>query len=330
MARRKSVKLTQAKIRELFLEAGETEAIVFDAELRGFGLRLRAGGSRNWIVQYSLGAKQRRMTIGSISKLEPDKARSTARGLLARVQLGHDPAAEKAEARVRASDEPLGGVVDRFLARQQSRLRPRSYVETRRYLKEHWKPLHGLHLSRISRATVAARLGNIATASGPIAADRARAALSAFFGWAIREGLCEANPVIGTNKAAELKSRERVLSDLELTAIWQALPDNDYGKIVRLLILTGQRREEIGGLRWSEIDMAKLRRAAATGQRNHRIMAEWKARRCCARIPPGARFGSEGSNGSTSVIGRGERPNQPLHVTGHATDGIARHDATSA
>jgi len=74
------------------------------------------------------------------------------------------------------------------------------------------------------------------------------------FAWAIGEGLVEANPVIGTNKASESKSRERVLSDAELAAIWKAAPDNDYGRIVKLLMLTAQRREEIGGLAWSEID----------------------------------------------------------------------------
>jgi integrase len=251
------VKLTQATIQRLALPAGKAEAICFDDDLPGFGLRLRSGGSRNWIIQYALGAKQRRMTLGSTEVLDASKARKTARHLLASVRLGHDPAAERTESRLRASDDELGAIVDRFLARQETRLRPRSYTETKRYLKEYWKSLHGVHLARISRALVAARLDAIADESGPVAADRARAALSAFFAWAIRQGLCEVNPVIGTNKAAELKSRERVLSDQELKAIWNALPDSDYGRIVRLLILTGQRREEIGGLRWSEVNIAK-------------------------------------------------------------------------
>ena len=77
------------------------------------------------------------------------------------------------------------------------------------------------------------------------------------FAWAIGEGLAETNPVNGTNKASESKSRERVLSDAELAAIWKAAPDNDYGRIVKLLMLTAQRREEIGGLAWSEIDKAR-------------------------------------------------------------------------
>jgi integrase len=103
---------------------------------------------------------------------------------------------------------------------------------------------------------VAARLDKIASEHGPVSADRARAALSTFFAWAIGEGLCETNPVVGTNKHFDgERSRDRVLTDRELAVIWQALPDSDYGAIVRLLILTGQRREEIGALRWSEVDL---------------------------------------------------------------------------
>ena len=64
----------------------------------------------------------------------------------------------------------------------------------------------------------------------------------------MREGLADANPVIGTNRAVDERSRDRVLSDDELVAIWQACREDDYGRIVRLLILTGQRREEVGGM----------------------------------------------------------------------------------
>jgi hypothetical protein len=250
------MKLTQANIDRLSLPTGKSEAIFFDDDVPGFGFRLRAGGSRNFIVQYALGGRQRRMTIGAAKILDTAKARQTARELLARVRLGQDPAADRAEARVRAADEPLGTVLGRFLARQERRLRPRSYVEVRRYLEQHWKPLHELHLVRVTRATVATRLGKIAVENGAVSADRARAALSSFFAWAIGEGLCDANPVVGTNKHFDgAKSRDRVLSDREIANIWHALPDTDYGAIVRLLILTGQRREEIGGLRWSEIDL---------------------------------------------------------------------------
>jgi len=253
------MKLTKLSIERLALPLGKSEAIFFDDDLPGFGLRLRAGGSRTFIVQYALGGRQRRMTIGAAKVLDALKARQTARNLLAKVRLGHDPAADRAEARARASDELLGDVVGRFLARQERRLRPRSYVDAKRYLEQYAKPLHSIHLARISRATVAALLSKIADEHGPVSADRARAALSSFFAWVIGEGLCDTNPVIGTNKYFDgAKSRDRVLADHELAVIWHALPDSDYGKIVKLLILTGQRREEIGALRRSEVDLEKL------------------------------------------------------------------------
>jgi integrase len=72
----------------------------------------------------------------------------------------------------------------------------------------------------------------------------------------MKEGLVENNPVILTNDPANgLTSRDRVLNDAELAAVWRACTDDDFGRIVKLLILTGCRRDEIGGLGWSELDL---------------------------------------------------------------------------
>jgi integrase len=73
----------------------------------------------------------------------------------------------------------------------------------------------------------------------------------------LREGLVLSNPVIGTNKPTEERSRDRVLSQDELAAVWRACREDDYGRIVRLLILTGQRREEVGAMAETEIDAAR-------------------------------------------------------------------------
>jgi integrase len=91
------------------------------------------------------------------------------------------------------------------------------------------------------------------------------------FVWAIGEGLCDVNPVVGTNKASDDKERERVLSDAELVSVWNGAPDNDYGRIVKLLILTGQRRDEIGSMQRSELDMdAKMLKLSAARTKNSR------------------------------------------------------------
>jgi integrase len=83
---------------------------------------------------------------------------------------------------------------------------------------------------------------------------RARSILNSFFTWSMQMGFIEQNPVIGTIKPTRNAPRDRVLSDSELAAVWNASGDDDFGRIVRLLCLTGARRKEIGGLRWSELN----------------------------------------------------------------------------
>jgi integrase len=251
------MRLTRPNAARLAVPPGRTEIIVFDEALPGFGVRVRLGGKRTWIAQYRLGSKQRRLTLGTTDTLDAEEARRRAKSVLGAVHNGDDPQARKAEARAKASIT-LGTVAATYLERfAVERLRPKTLTETRRYLTVSWKPLHPLGLNDIDRRAVAVRLSEIARENGPIAANRARVALSAFFNWAMREGLSDGNPVIGTNRAADERSRDRVLSDEELAAVWGACRDDDFGRIVRLLILTGQRREEVGGMIWTELDLAR-------------------------------------------------------------------------
>ena len=251
------MRLTKPNIAKLELPPGKNEAIVFDDALPGFGVRIRAGGKRVWIAQYRVGKQQRRVTIGSVETLNPDRAREEARSILAKVHLGGDPQTEKTQNRARAS-VTLGSVANRYLEESaKPKLKPRSYEEVERHLTRHWSPLKEMPIHKVHRANVAEQLSEIAKEKGPFASNRARASLSALFSWAMGEGLTENNPVVGTNKAAEEVSRDHVLRDAELAAIWKACRDDDYGRIVRLLILTGQRRDEVGAMSWSEIHEEK-------------------------------------------------------------------------
>lgn len=194
------------------------------------------------------------MAIGTVESTDAEEARKRAKTILSRVHLGADPQIEKAEARAQAS-ATLRALVDRFLdERAAKRLKPGTFTDVERYLRRHWAPLLGLPAQKVTRADVAAQLAKLADANGGYAANRARAALSALFSWAIGEGLTDANPVVGTNKPTEEVARDRVLTDEELAATWGAVGQGDYTAIVRLLILTGQRREEVGAMLWSEID----------------------------------------------------------------------------
>jgi integrase len=236
------------------LPQGVLDKVFFDSELPGFGLRLRATGARTWMVQYAIAGRTRRIVLGSTAVLDPGKARDTAKDILAKVRLGQDPAGEKMKARAKAA-ETVGALLPHFLERQQARLKPRSFEETNRHLTAHAAPLHPWPIETIDRRAIATRLAEIAKVSGPAASNRVRTSLSAFFTWAAREGYVDSNPVAYTNKAVENGSRERVLADDELAAIWRAAGDDQYGAIIKLLMSSGARRDEIASLRWSEVDL---------------------------------------------------------------------------
>jgi integrase len=249
------MRLTYRALAGLKMPEGKTDHIVFDDAMPGFGVRIRAGGKtehRTFILQYKLGAKHRRINLGDVRKVNFEDAKAEARRIFGDVAHGRDPALKKAVAREEAS-RTLAAIVERYLEEKKTR---RRYDALRYQLERLWKPLHSLPLSAIERKTIAARLNVIAKDHGPVAANRARSALSAMYAWAIGEGLCDANPVIGTNKREENGPRERALSDEEAAALWIATEDNHFGRIVKLLLLTGCRRDEIGSLRWSEIDMS--------------------------------------------------------------------------
>jgi integrase len=245
------MKLTQSSIAKL--TSSKADAIFFDDDLPSFGLRIRAGGSKKFIVQYRLGGIQRRYTLGSAAALTLEQARHKARKVLVDVGEGKDPAAER-EVQHAAAGLLFASAVDDYLKVCAQELRSRTLAEYTRYLKELWKPLNKLALDKITLSIVAANLRTIAEKHSSTQANRARSCLSAMFAWVIGEGLCSINPVIGTNKKKENGPRTRALTDTELVAIWKACPKSDFGAIIRLLMLTACRREEIAQLRWAEID----------------------------------------------------------------------------
>lgn len=247
------LRLDSETIPTLALGEGQGEAFAWDSELAGFGLRLQ-GQRRTYVVQYRANGRTRRVTLGALDRLTLTQARDAARRLLARVTLGEDPQGDKATKRLAAA-RTFRKVVDAYLAAKESTLRPISYKIAKLYLTgSYFRPLHAMGVNEITHPDVAARLSAITRKHSSHTAAAARRAISALFRWAMEEGWAQANPVIGTRKPAEAKSRERVLSDAELKAIWRACGDDDFGRITRLLILTGARRQEIGGMCWREFD----------------------------------------------------------------------------
>ena len=238
----------------------KNEEIVWDTALPRFGLRLQRRHSdgtvlKRFIVQYRApSGRKPRLTIGPAETLGVEQARRKAREVLAKVDLGQDPQADKRDRRDK-DKLSLRSQIEEYLAFKKGEVRPKTLTEITRYLTgPYLKPLHSVALDMIGRKDVAARLLSTQRERGNIVAKKVRDTLSAFYVWAMEQGLVGANPVIGTTKLKNGKPSDRVLSDDELVALWNSAGDDDYGRIIKLLILTGCRRQEIGGIAFSEFD----------------------------------------------------------------------------
>jgi integrase len=253
------MKLDQKTIAALDLPGGKSDVIHFDDDLKGFGYRLRAGAGgkviRSWLVQYRRAGASRRLLLGPANVLTPEQARAAAKKALAKVALGEDPQGDRADRRSKDQLTRLDTLVKEYLAAKKSEVRPRTFAEAERYLTgSYFKPLHAIPVDTVSRKDIAARIVVVTRESGTVAAARARAALSSFYAWAMMMGLVEHNPVIGALKPKDSEKRAHVLTDYELAAVYRACGDDDFGRVVRLLIITGCRRQEIGGIAFSELD----------------------------------------------------------------------------
>jgi integrase len=256
----RSMQLTQSTTATIGLLPGQHDRIVFDERLPGFGLRLRAG-KRTWIVQYRLGRKQRRQTIGPADRMLAGQAFVAAQQVLEEVALGRDPSGATRRKHLEVS---FGSARQRFLATKQPHLKSASFEALKLHLTSHWSGLCDLSMRGINVQDIEQHLDQLAVTRGPYAANRARASLASFFRWALEQGLIDTNPVLHTRAAVE-KARHRVLNDSEIVALWRSCQHDDYGAIVRLLLLTGQRRQHVGAMQVTDVDFREHKWGIADG-----------------------------------------------------------------
>jgi integrase len=247
-------------------------------------------------------AATRRVLLGNAAVLSGAQAREQAKKVLGRVALGEDPQAER---RDRRGKDQLNSVIEEYLQAKEVELRPRSFADIKRYLTgSYFRALHALPVDTVTRKDIAGRLVAITRESSSNTAARSRDLLHAFFVWALQMGYVEQNPVLGTIKPKEAAGRTRVLSDAELVAVWCGAGDDEHGKIVKLLILTAARRQEIGGIRWSELNEERGTWALPAGRakNNHAHTLP---------LPPAA-WASRGLMVSLLILSRSRRMVWPL------------------
>lgn len=211
-----------------------------DIAVPGFGIRVSQGGTKTFVLLY--GEPRRRLTIGRFPTISLAEARKTAKEVLAEHTLG----------KFRPKSITFDDAKTKYLGASAAKNRART-VDEYRWLLQHF-PFKRRHVVDITRRDVTEKLDKLA--DRPSAQNHALVAIKVFFKWCERQGYLERSPVDLLTARTRQASRDRVLTDIELAAVWQAAKTepHPYGPIVRLLILTGQRRTEIASLRWDWIN----------------------------------------------------------------------------
>jgi integrase len=249
-------KLTDRELKNLKPPAtGQEET--WDLLTPGFGVRVSYGGRKAFQVLTRVNGKLQRFTLGSYPKLSLADARDQAERIIKDAAKGISPKDREAEERRRAQTakrNTFASVAEEFMADHAKNLRTRD--EMQRMLNVDLLPAWGdKPIAGITRADAKALIREKAR-KAPIAANRLLSLISKIFAWALDEEIIQASPAVRLRRPAEEQERERSLTDDEIKTLWPVFTAMGYpfGHGLRFLLVTGQRRGEVGGLKWSEID----------------------------------------------------------------------------
>jgi integrase len=272
------------KLTDLFVERAKPPARgrveYFDAAFPGLALRITENGGKSWCAFYRFSGRLRRFTIGRYPSIKPAQARKEAAAALERVRQGFDPAEEKRARRLRSPEADSFSAVaydylDRHLAKNSV---ASTYEEAKRDLEHDALPKWGKRpIASISRSDVIDLVDGIIARGAEVQANRTLARLRALFNWAIEKDRVSVSPVARMKLPTKELARDRVLSDDELRWFWTACDEIGwpFGPLAKLLLLTAQRRDEVAGMEWPELDFARrvwtIPRHKAKNDRVHEV-----------------------------------------------------------
>jgi len=251
------IRLTKSAIDTLSIP--KSDVVYWDSGCPGFGVKVTPKGRKVFIVLYrtgGAGSRLRKYTIGPYGRVTLHQARVVAQKIFAAKLEGRDPAAEKLERKRRVVADRVEDLLETFISQRLSQ--NRSGGEIARLLRrEVGKPWTGKSIHEISKRDVVEVISAIEQRGAPIAANKTLKSLKTFLRWCVGRAVLDQSPAEGVPLPAKEITRDRVLDDQELAHIVLAARKigGAYGGIVELLALTGQRREEVAGLAWQELDL---------------------------------------------------------------------------
>jgi len=236
---------------------GARDWMLWDDKLSGFGLKVTPKGAKTFIFQYRMGGRGspvRRYTIGRFGNVTPDGARKIAEDLSYSVSKGTDPQREKVETSTRAVDLAFKGYVERFASECLRTDWASTHAYAHSLLTKYAVPVlgnKGMH--EISKPDI--RAVTAKARKTPATERNLYGVMRRMFTFAVDVGDIQLSPMMGMKPPAKPASRDRVLEDYELKLVWNASHDlgKPFGPLVRLLIVTAARRDEVAGMDWAEL-----------------------------------------------------------------------------
>jgi integrase len=248
--------LSDLAIRKMTSE-GKDRREVWDARLPGFGIRISSTGTKTFILMCRVDGRARRMTLGRYPVVSLAQARDHALTALQKIDAGVDPEVEDFKP-LDEAEMNVSTVTALFLemhCRQHNKLSTTVDVERRlrRHLIERWGTRD---ITSIKRSELVALFDGLVRSGRPSEANHALAHIRKLFSWCVQRGYVINNPCGTIAQPAKNNSRERALTEDELRAVWKALQTEGYpyGPYIKLLILTAQRRGEVAGMEWSQLN----------------------------------------------------------------------------
>ena len=272
------MKFTDAKIRALKPKSSRYE--IWEGGRNGFGIRISPHGRKSWVFMYWFEGAQKRMTFGIYPEMTLEKAHSANAKAREHLIKGIDPNELLLQSNIEHRGSPTVSQMVNEYVEKWAKPRKRTWKEDARMLSKDVIPQFGKRKAKdIKRRDIVLLMDGIVERGSPITANRTLRVIKKMFSFAVKRGMLDASPCMEIDPPAKENQRERVLNEDEIKMFWLGLDKakmSDATRLVlKLLLITAQRKGEVSQAEWSEIDLKNgwwtIPKERSKNERIHRV-----------------------------------------------------------